>query len=103
MVLVLPMSKPYKFTNQIENVDKCVKTRGVRLFIKNTQVAIQVSADKINDEPWALPSVQVPQSRILYDQWRDLTEAVELAFAEYHTRFELTDEKLVLIEEKSNG
>jgi hypothetical protein len=97
----MPHWNPYSFTNQIENINTIVRTRGVRIEIPGARgISIQVSANKVDNEPWQPPSVQIPQSKILYDQWRDLTQAVEQGFAEYAKRF--TDEKMVLIEEKTS-
>jgi|SRR5579863_5752828 len=91
----------YKFSNTIENVKTRVDTRGVRVYIPGTQIPIQVSSNKVDSNPWEPATVQIPQSKITYDQWRDLTRAVELGFAEYEKRFQSEDEKLVLIEEKN--
>jgi hypothetical protein len=76
-------------------------TRGVRVLIRGTSNAyIQVSANKIDSAPWEPPTVTLPQSKIRYDQWRDLCTSVEQGFVEYAKRYSDNDEKLILIEEK---
>jgi hypothetical protein len=79
---------------EIETVNKKLETRGVKVPVTGAPgIFVQVVADKINDAPWEFPRVEVPQSKITYDQWRDLTKAVETGFVEYENRFTKTDVK----------
>jgi hypothetical protein len=80
----------------IEIEQHSTATRTVRVRIQGSRSAIVITSEKVDSDPWQPPSVSFPASRITYDQWQDLSRAIEKGFAEYTEKFE-TEPPVLLV------